>query len=279
MIRIYGEEMLAPSPNSKLEDHTLSAVLNCLFNTFATTLHNWGRSSVRNLRTRHARVTETHLWEIMSNRENYTIKRGNWFNAKDLNPTPIILVLDSLRQKSNFRHSCVIYPFYIPCLWFLYINRKPGGEMFFNGSSLLFLFSFSICLSFLGSSDFSTTDNVSYQPKANVFLQNHFWSLLFRAGNCPRPAWSRHTSASSRPFFDSKTDVPSVLRVWILILDLRTTRLAVQPICEHCRLRRDNEAQAVAEPRLRKQMKLDFISWLISVFIWSTDCYHLKHFS
>ena len=58
---IYGEEVLAPRPTTKLEDHSLSAVRECLFNIFAATLHIEGRSSIRNLRTRHAVVTGTHL--------------------------------------------------------------------------------------------------------------------------------------------------------------------------------------------------------------------------
>ena len=37
----YGEELLAPRPTPKLEDHPLSAVRDCLFNIFAATLHNW----------------------------------------------------------------------------------------------------------------------------------------------------------------------------------------------------------------------------------------------
>jgi hypothetical protein len=53
--------LLAPRPTPKLEDHTLSAVRDCLFNVFAATLHTGGRSSIRNLRTRHALVTGTHL--------------------------------------------------------------------------------------------------------------------------------------------------------------------------------------------------------------------------
>jgi len=52
--------LLAPRPTPKLEDHPLSAVHDCLFNLFAATLHKGGRSSIRNLRTRHAVVTETH---------------------------------------------------------------------------------------------------------------------------------------------------------------------------------------------------------------------------
>jgi len=39
----------------------LSAVRDCLFSIFATTLHIAGRSSIHNLRTRYAAVTETHL--------------------------------------------------------------------------------------------------------------------------------------------------------------------------------------------------------------------------
>ena len=56
----YGEELLASRPNTKLEDHPFSAVRDCLFNLFAATLHIGGRSSIPNLRTRHAVVTGTH---------------------------------------------------------------------------------------------------------------------------------------------------------------------------------------------------------------------------
>jgi hypothetical protein len=59
MIRFYGEELLAPRPTPKLEDHTLSAVRDCLFITLAAA--DGGRSSNRNLRTRHVVVTGTHL--------------------------------------------------------------------------------------------------------------------------------------------------------------------------------------------------------------------------
>ena len=60
-IRFYGEELLAPRPTPKPENHPLSAVRDCLFNIFAATLHTGGDSSIRNLRTRHAVVTETRL--------------------------------------------------------------------------------------------------------------------------------------------------------------------------------------------------------------------------
>ena len=56
----HGEELLAPRPPPKLEDHPLSAVCDCLFNLCAATLRIGGRSSIRNLRTRRAVVTGTH---------------------------------------------------------------------------------------------------------------------------------------------------------------------------------------------------------------------------
>ena len=58
MIYFYGEELLAPRPTPKLEDHPVPAVRDCLFNIFVATLHNGARSSIRNLKTRHAVVTE-----------------------------------------------------------------------------------------------------------------------------------------------------------------------------------------------------------------------------
>jgi len=56
-ILFYGEELLATCPTSKLGDHSLSAVRNYLFNIFAATLHIGSRSSIINLKTRHAIVT------------------------------------------------------------------------------------------------------------------------------------------------------------------------------------------------------------------------------
>jgi hypothetical protein len=40
-IIFYSEELLAPRPIPKLEDHPLSAGRDCLFNIFAATLHIW----------------------------------------------------------------------------------------------------------------------------------------------------------------------------------------------------------------------------------------------
>ena len=60
-IRFYDKNVLAPRPTSKLVDHPSSALLDCLFNIFAATFHTGSRSSIRNLRTRHAVVTGTNL--------------------------------------------------------------------------------------------------------------------------------------------------------------------------------------------------------------------------
>jgi len=67
MVRFYGDELLAPRPNPKLEDHPFSAVRDCLFNIFAATLHIGGRSSIRNLRKRHAVVTGSALVNAVMN--------------------------------------------------------------------------------------------------------------------------------------------------------------------------------------------------------------------
>jgi hypothetical protein len=62
MVIFYSEELLAPRPNSKLDDHPLSAVRDFLFNIFAAILHIRGRSSSHNLRSSHAVVTATQLF-------------------------------------------------------------------------------------------------------------------------------------------------------------------------------------------------------------------------
>jgi hypothetical protein len=64
----YGVSLLALRPTPKLEDHPSSAFRDCLFNLFAATQHTGGLSFIRNLRTRHAMVTGTHLhWQSAIN--------------------------------------------------------------------------------------------------------------------------------------------------------------------------------------------------------------------
>jgi hypothetical protein len=41
----YGDELLDPHPTPKLEDHPSSAVGDCLFDTFAATLHIYRSAS------------------------------------------------------------------------------------------------------------------------------------------------------------------------------------------------------------------------------------------
>jgi hypothetical protein len=60
-IRFHYEILLAPHPTPKLEDPSLSAVRDFLFNILAATFHIGGRSSIRKLKTRHTMMTRTHL--------------------------------------------------------------------------------------------------------------------------------------------------------------------------------------------------------------------------
>ena len=45
-----GEELIVCRTTPKLEDHSLSAVRDCLFNTFAATLHIGGRFFTRSMK-------------------------------------------------------------------------------------------------------------------------------------------------------------------------------------------------------------------------------------
>ena len=78
--------VVSTSPNPKLEDHPLSAVRDCLFIIFAATLHIGGRSSIRNLRTRHAVVTGTHFSRhIQISQINFIITNSTLvFSLRDL---------------------------------------------------------------------------------------------------------------------------------------------------------------------------------------------------
>jgi len=88
----YREGLLAPRPTPQLEDHPLSAVRDCLFNLFAATLHKGGRSSIRNLRTRHTVVTGTH----------YTVYKGALY----------LYLLQAARQWLDLRQRHEIFLFF-----------------------------------------------------------------------------------------------------------------------------------------------------------------------
>jgi len=47
--RFYGEELLAPRPKPRFEDHFLFDVRDCLLILYAGTFHIGSRSSIRNL--------------------------------------------------------------------------------------------------------------------------------------------------------------------------------------------------------------------------------------
>ena len=60
---IFTVRILAPRPKPKIDGHTLSAVRCCLSNIFVATHHTVGRSSIRNLRARHAVLTDQLIME------------------------------------------------------------------------------------------------------------------------------------------------------------------------------------------------------------------------
>jgi hypothetical protein len=73
-VRFYSEELLAPCPSPKLEDHNLSAFRDCLLKIPSISR---GRSSTRNLKTRHTVVTVTDLsWDILMSWVKYKESHG-----------------------------------------------------------------------------------------------------------------------------------------------------------------------------------------------------------
>jgi hypothetical protein len=96
-----AQELLAPRPTPKLEDHPLSDVHDCLFSIFAATLHIGGRSSIRNLWARHAVVTGTHLPGGLFYKVKETLRRSQVRPAgtyyKSLIPLEILLPIQHYR--------------------------------------------------------------------------------------------------------------------------------------------------------------------------------------
>jgi hypothetical protein len=114
--RFYGEELLAPRPNTKLEDHLLSAVRDCLFNIFAVTLHSGGRSSIRNLRKRYVMVTCIHLsWKTCHTLRKLLLTledRTSFVPLTEPNPTESLGRVKVSQQidaeKCDSVHSCTV---------------------------------------------------------------------------------------------------------------------------------------------------------------------------
>jgi len=70
-LAFYSEELLAPYPMCKLEDHPLSGVCDCLFNIFAATFHIRGclhshLKDVSHIMTLNIRVTESRKSAVCS---------------------------------------------------------------------------------------------------------------------------------------------------------------------------------------------------------------------
>ena len=123
MVHFYGEEMSAPRPSPKLEDHPLSAVHDCLFHIFAATLHMGGRSFICHLRTCHAVVTGTHLiWTVLC----------IWLSLCYYSNSPLVFILNGCKtahsdhgMSSGFWH----------CLfWGLGTNILEERDAPFSGS-------------------------------------------------------------------------------------------------------------------------------------------------
>jgi hypothetical protein len=60
----HGDELSTSRPTPKLEDHTLSAVRDWLFNIFAATFHIGDRSSICNMKTRHVPKQSDLQWTL-----------------------------------------------------------------------------------------------------------------------------------------------------------------------------------------------------------------------
>jgi hypothetical protein len=121
-----------------MEDHPSSAVRGCLFNLFTATLHIGGRSSIRNLRTRHAVVTGTRQFLQSPLREprisvtQPTLANGNISRISRRN-----CVLNSNSRQPQIRsQDTTACPFFVP-LWFIvFLDVKVTNIIY-----LSFLFS------------------------------------------------------------------------------------------------------------------------------------------
>ena len=117
-IRFYGEELSALRSTLKVEDHSLSAVSDCLFNISAGALHIAGRSSIRSLRTRHAVVTWTHIYHGYFMPFEHYCSVLNFINfilctliTKLLTETPCLFSPDSKMNSKNFYTFSFIFVF------------------------------------------------------------------------------------------------------------------------------------------------------------------------
>ena len=116
----HGEALLAPRPTPKLEDHPSSAVRDCLFNIFAATLLIGGRSSIRNLRTRHAVVTGTLLYTAchIPSRDKHSHK----LNTSNLE-VHTLTIYQYIEHKRNYFAGSHKFYFILPTYFCLSLRR------------------------------------------------------------------------------------------------------------------------------------------------------------
>ena len=98
--RFYGEELLAPRPAPKLEDHSLSAVRDCSFSIFTATIHIGGRSSIRAMPRwqgpAHHMVPAHYVTCV-----NFVSKFWNWLSSVNISRFLVILYLKYLSPFSQ----------------------------------------------------------------------------------------------------------------------------------------------------------------------------------
>ena len=108
MATFYDEELLKPRPTSKLEDHPLLSLHNCLLNIFADTLHIGGHSSTCNLRTLQIVVTATHLSCTHGNLPIQIYEEKNKIISQIYHAVShMFLQLTPIMNLSGIKHSCV----------------------------------------------------------------------------------------------------------------------------------------------------------------------------
>jgi len=125
--------------NTKLEDHPLSAVHNCLFNLFAATINIGGRSSIRNLRTCHAVVTGTRYMDGNNPNESKfyqgkiksRLKSGN--SCKHVMPNLLFFSLLSKNLKIKIYRSIIFTVVLYGCeTWSLLLEEERRLRVYEN---------------------------------------------------------------------------------------------------------------------------------------------------
>jgi len=86
----------------------MSAVRDCLFNLFAATLLIGGRSSIRNLRTRHAVVTGTHYMVTIFIKDGHLRKEEDEIRSGFLHSSSDLEIVRYRYVHTYFWRRCVV---------------------------------------------------------------------------------------------------------------------------------------------------------------------------